>query len=145
MTQGEDMTITARCKFYNVGYCKFTIKGCKFMHPKEICESKYCKNKNFKKRHPRKCQFEDRCKFGKKCFYKHENSKIHSEVIDKENKYIEKIKEENSKLLKQNKDKEIYIFEIEKELSLLKETLKTKESNLTEAEEKIEIINRKKN
>lgn len=48
-------------------------------------------------------------------------------------------------MLKQNKDKEIYIFEIEKELSLLKETLKTKESNLTEAEEKIEIINRKKN
>ena len=69
----------ARCKFYNLGCCKFKIKDCKFEHPKEVCQSYYYKT--CQKRHPRKRRYENKYKFGKEC----ENKKLQSGNVNKPN------------------------------------------------------------
>ena len=61
-----------RCKFFNSGYCKFSdhSNGCKYVHPKETCTNKTCKQ-NCNKRHPKRCRYGDECKRAENCAYSH--------------------------------------------------------------------------
>ena len=55
---------------YNTGYCKYK-QSCKFFHSKERCEGE-CRNKDCRKRHPKLCKFEEKCRRQVSWEYRHE-------------------------------------------------------------------------
>ena len=61
-----------KCSFNDTGYCKFK-EECRKEHSKKVCGDKKCDRK-CDKRHPKKCDFKERCKFYKKncCAFSHE-------------------------------------------------------------------------
>ena len=78
-----------KCNFYNVGYCRNWMRGCRFFHPEESCESENCKNRTCPRRHQRTCRyFETRkpCKHGVDCQFKHEEreNEAKKDNLDKE-------------------------------------------------------------
>ena len=67
-----------KCKFYNRGFCKYKRKGCRFLHPQQICkehlEKLKCVNKDCGDRHPSVCkwlQSRSGCKRGEECDFLH--------------------------------------------------------------------------
>ena len=103
------------CKFFNTGYCKYILRGCKFTHPAEICSSYPCRNKRCNERHPKKCKYKQNCWFGKKCYYLHDSKEdTHSnfETNNEERNIkdsIDQLMKANNQLLKQIKEKTEYI------------------------------------
>ena len=83
--------ISGRCNFYNVGYCKYTEKGCMFKHPEEQCKEVKCSYKTCQKRHQKDCKWflgESGCRHGNKCGFKH----LIKKVVDEEYNLEEEIK-----------------------------------------------------
>jgi hypothetical protein len=71
------------CKHFQTGYCKFGSKGCRKQHIEEICSTPKCSSKSCDKRHPKNCKyfsFQQVCKFGDQCLYKHSISSNKSDI-----------------------------------------------------------------
>ena len=46
-----------RCRYYNLGFCKYLKKGCEFNHPKVNCERPNCDYKTCTRRHNKSCKY----------------------------------------------------------------------------------------
>ena len=78
-----------KCNFYNVGYCKNSDKGCRFVHPEESCKSENCEYKSCPKRHQKDCKYfkyRSYCKHGSSCQFKHLKKKSDSKTDTLEEK-----------------------------------------------------------
>ena len=66
------------CSHYNSGFCRYIKKenGCKHFHPKEICETTVCKDKDCPKRHPKRCRYLEECRFQSQCSYSHKKEGV---------------------------------------------------------------------
>ena len=69
-----DLKTVKKCLYWNVGYCKYSDKGCKYFHPDDNCEKSFCNDKSCQKRHKRFCKHGSKCKFlkDKSCAFKHD-------------------------------------------------------------------------
>ena len=80
----ENMNMEANvCKHFQTGYCKFGSKGCRKQHVGEICSTPKCSSKSCNKKHPKSCKyfsFQQICKFGDRCLYKHSISSNNSNI-----------------------------------------------------------------
>ena len=127
-----------KCVHFNSGYCKFNVKGCKFFHPTEDCSEDSCIDKKCNKRHPRKCKFEENCRYNKKgkCSYKHQDNlkqiangdylKIEKEMKDLQNEIV-------------NIQKNIKIKDIK--IDFLENKLIAMESHVNETFKKMDSLN----
>ena len=70
------------CNHFRTGYCKYG-KNCRKQHIEEVCDIPKCSNKSCNKRHPKVCKyffFQQVCKFGDHCLYKHSIASDKSEI-----------------------------------------------------------------
>ena len=93
-------TKNLKCKFNNIGYCKFGDE-CRRRHFTLICQVLNC-NQDCWSRHPRFCRMEENCRFFQKgiCAYKHVSPKNDDEIANE----LENLKseiEEMTKVLEQ--------------------------------------------
>jgi hypothetical protein len=65
--------MVTKCKYHNVGYCKYK-DNCKFSHPSAECENK-CQQKMCMKRHIKLCRYGMKCRLKEKCAFKHNEIK----------------------------------------------------------------------
>ena len=79
-----------KCAHFNKGFCKYTNKGCKFLHPTEnwACDLKECP-----KRHPRTCKYGSQCTYfiNGICFYEHDKQNVSKTSTDKQSKLAKKV------------------------------------------------------
>ena len=74
---GEKNKKAKRCKYFNVGYCKYKDE-CKFIHPKDICKGYLqgkCSGSDCQGRHPKACKWFERetaCKRKDDCEFSHD-------------------------------------------------------------------------
>ena len=73
MTHAEKKTFK-KCRYFNLGFCKYSKKGCRFSHPKDICkeylDTMKCETNGCGDRHPKMCKWlkcKAGCKRGKDC------------------------------------------------------------------------------
>ena len=126
-----------KCWYNDNGYCKFG-QECKKIHFRIICAIKSCDRK-CKGRHPRLCQFEEKCKFFKKgiCAFKHINP-----VSD--NQQSNALKTKMGLLETENKNLKDKVKELEEGVSKeqnineeLKELIKVKDFTIEESKYKL--------
>ena len=73
---GDKSKKKPRCKYYNVGYCKYKVK-CKFTHPTEVCNNNVggkCEDQKCLKRHPKICKWltgSSGCRRNENCEFSH--------------------------------------------------------------------------
>ena len=96
-----------RCSYFNSGYCRYTKKenGCTNFHPIVECKIQGCKQKKCPGRHPKKCKFNDECRFRTSCSYSHVEKSIVNEDQIKFSNDILILKTEISSLKKENDQK----------------------------------------
>ena len=116
-----------KCNFNDSGYCKFG-SHCRKRHFVNICPNLNCKTSDCQARHPKRCKYEENCKFFYQgiCAYKHDTLVNHGDQIkslENENKIL---KEENT-ILKQKINEEVSITEkLKSEISDLNKAIKIK-------------------
>ena len=124
--------VTERCRHFNSGYCKYKDR-CRFFHNTKVCEG-YCSNKKCTKRHPKKCRFNEQCRRGTNCLYKHTSNGITAA----EKEYTLKLV--NSKLTKSEKENlslQAKIQEMKKILIITEKKLMLEKDKTTEYEAKV--------
>ena len=128
------------CHYNNVGFCKYG-NTCKRKHYEELCESKYCKEGNCKKRHPRDCFFYQvygRCKFGEFCRFRHALPDNIEKIVQLEKKLLDM----ESKLNQQSVFINILRDELDKSFDVLEISRNTEsdETKTKELEGKVNIL-----
>ena len=128
---------TAKCWYNDNGFCKFD-EECRKRHFKTICVIKYCDRK-CEGRHPRLCQFEERCRFLKKgiCAFKHVTRANDDEEINALKTKMELLETENKNLKNKFKVLENNIAKEKINNQELKEHIKEKDSTIDESKMKI--------
>ena len=111
-----DPRIKVRCKYQNIGYCKYQ-NNCKYLHNSKICLKTQCKEKNCIKRHPKECRYKEKCKKGTNCLYRHDKTS--------ESKEMSLLKNLNKKLLKEITVLKLRLKETEDIESELRNNLKS--------------------
>ena len=75
--ESADKKKKAKCRYFNVGYCKYK-ERCKFKHPEQICKEyleRKCNGGNCENRHPKACKWVDSktgCKRKQSCDFSHD-------------------------------------------------------------------------
>ena len=107
MVENVKHTTNPKCKFNDLGYCKFG-NYCRKRHFKDICQKFNCKTNICKARHPKLCKHEENCKFFKQgiCAYKHTTLADHKEKFKALENEIRKLKNANIALIDKNKEVE---------------------------------------
>ena len=75
--------------------------GCKNFHPTDVCKVKGCREKECPDRHPKKCKFEDECRYSS-CLYNHGKKVVHPKEQDNLHKEIDVLKTEFHRLKNEN-------------------------------------------
>ena len=126
----SDLQSSQKCRYYNIGYCKFLKSKCRFFHPEEQCDDGSCDSKDCKKRHPKICRYQNKqskCRFNDKCLYRHyiHNNDNESLLINdskiQELENVVRSKEDDINRLQlsiENKDKTIKQLEENKKLQM---------------------------
>ena len=136
MSQGE----VKKCSYFNSGYCRYTKKdnGCKNFHPIDECKIQGCKQKECPGRHPKKCKFNDECRFRTICSYSHAEKSIVNEDQIKLSNDILILKTEISNLKKENDQKINVLAKVHlQELDYLKQKNNVLTKNVEELEKRL--------
>ena len=126
------------CKYNNTGYCKFE-KGCKFLHPTEVCEGG-CETKKCKKRHPRMCRYQIDCKRKETCAYKHVTNSPEVVVRDE----MDALRSIVKNLQDENKKNKAEIVKLKNDLVKVEEKMVKKLASSKPEKEEILATNKEK-
>ena len=144
----SDLQSSKKCRYYNIGYCKFLKSKCNFFHPEEDCDGESCDKKECNKRHPKICRYYNilsKCRFNDKCLYRHEmNSLVTNDSKIKELENLLKSKEEDCgrlQLLIENKD--ITIRQLEENTTVQKNVIENlKKEVMIKEKENISLVSK---
>ena len=97
------------CRYFDNGYCKYHEKGCFYNHPEESCSKQACSRKGCHKRHPKPCRYNQYCRRGSNCLYKHTKEHVSSDKSKNDCKI--KALEEKMDQMKSKAEEQIKLLE----------------------------------